>query len=633
MLFRSRLQVFRTSAPLLAVGLFLAAGLVWASTPASMPRRITERLWSPERIEQDGRDAPKLLLIYPRPDTRLLHHEELTRYAGRVEPPGAEVQLDGTTISIHPGGVFTGLLKVPEGQRTIQFTASSRGRTTSVSRTVRRASPPPPLEHRPLRFGGVTPGGEQSFLLQPGSAFRVSVTASPGNVMRGRIGSSGDWFTIRETQSGLYSERIVVDQTVSSNVAQPLQFELRPAGPGGSPESVRMTSSIQVRRLGPRETFPGVVESDLATFLKEPEGWNRWGNWIRDTPFTALERYGDRYRVDFGQGRDGFIEADSVKVRPAQNREALPNLGAPEVRFYGNPEIDRVTVDWNTTYPVAHVFEPVGGPAGRELRVELTGAGSTESAGFRAPSGIEGGLSRVDVLDTLGGRPPEVRVRMEPGELWGYGFSMVDPTTLRLTVRTRPRPGAPSSRRPLEGLSIVVDAGHGGSDLGALGPSGLTEADVNLVLSALLGDRLEALGARVEQLRTDHRYVGLDDRVARTLALDPDLFISVHHNSVGFGTHPMKDQGPKVFYHYDHAIPVATRVAARLTDLLEPGEKPEVLRNVFRVNRNISPCPSILIEGGFVCNPYDEVRLRDPAVLERMAEAIARGVVDTLRGA
>lgn len=596
-----------------------------------MPREIGERLWTSDRIEQDGRGAPKVLLLYPKPDTRLRHDEELTRYAGRVEPAGAEVKLDDTTITVHPGGVFTGLLKIPEGKRTVRFSATSDGRTTSLRRTVRRDSPPPAIRHRPLRFGAVTPAGEQSYVLRSGSEFQVSVAGSPGNRMRARIGSGGDWFGMRETRPGVYSVRVVVDESVSQNVSQRLHFELRPEGRGGTPNPIRMTSALQVRRLGWDEALQGVVESDLATFLKEPDGWNRWGNWVRNTPFPAVERYGDRYRIDFGRGSAGFIEADDVKVRPTRRHDPLPDLGPPEVRFYGDPRIDRVTVDWNATYPVAHVFEAVGGPAGRELRVELTGASSTGSARFRAPAGIEGGLELVDVIDALPGRPPEVRVRMEPGELWGYGFSMPDPATLRLTVRTRPQAGPGADRRPLEGLTIVVDAGHGGTDLGALGPSGLTEADVNLVVSALLGDRLEALGARVEQLRVDHRYVGLDDRISRALAMKPDLFISVHHNSVGFGTHPMKDSGPKVFYHYDHSIPVATRVAARLTRLLEPGEKPEVLRNVFRVNRNISPCPSILIEGGFVCNPYDEVRLRDRATLERMAGAIAQGVKDTLR--
>jgi N-acetylmuramoyl-L-alanine amidase len=450
--------------------------------------------------------------------------------------------------------------------------------------------------------------------------------------MRGRIGTEGDWFSMSERSPGLYFRRVEVDEAVSSNVSQSLQFELRPAGSGGSPDSIRMTSKLEVRRRAPGEVFRGVVESGLATFLKKPEGWERWGNWIAQTPFIAHERYGDRFKVDFGQGRDGFVEVENVRADLTSSPGLLPDLGKPEIRFYGDPQIDRVSIDWNTTFPVAHVFETIAGPVSDELRVELTGAVSSHSLGFLPSEEVQGGIQRVEVHESRQGRPPEVRIRLAAGELWGYGFSMVDATTLRLTVRSRPRLEGRILDRPLEGIAIVVDAGHGGSDLGALGPSGLTEADVNLVLSALLGDLLESLGARVEQLRFEDRFVDLDDRVSRALAIDPDLFISVHHNSVGFSTHPMKDRGPKVFYHYPHAIPVATRVAQRLTALLEPGEKPEVLRNVFRVNRNISPCPSILIEGGFVCNPLDEIRLRDQRTLEKMAEAIARGIVDSVTG-
>jgi N-acetylmuramoyl-L-alanine amidase len=76
---------------------------------------------------------------------------------------------------------------------------------------------------------------------------------------------------------------------------------------------------------------------------------------------------------------------------------------------------------------------------------------------------------------------------------------------LRLTVRTRPR-AAGRAPAPLAGLRVMIDAGHGGDDRGALGPSGLTEADVNLVVSALLGDRLEALGAEVRQLRSGRQH-------------------------------------------------------------------------------------------------------------------------------
>ncbi|MBI3735861.1 N-acetylmuramoyl-L-alanine amidase, partial [Candidatus Sumerlaeota bacterium] len=164
-------------------------------------------------------------------------------------------------------------------------------------------------------------------------------------------------------------------------------------------------------------------------------------------------------------------------------------------------------------------------------------------------------------------------------------------------------------------------------DTGALGPSGLAEADVNLVLAALVGNRLQSLGAVIRQTRREDRFVSLDDRVDAALEFNADLFISVHHNSVAFQTDPLSDHGPKVFYHYPYSEPLAARIEDELAPNLTSGEKPRVLREVFRVNRNISVCPSVLIEGGFVCNPADEVNLRKTETLETMSDAIARGVV------
>lgn len=628
-------QVIRIEARgprLVALPMFvaLAVGTVWAATPASTPRRISERLWDAGKYVQDGAGAPKLLVVYPESATRLTHDQELTRYAGRVEPADAKVYLDGTEITVYSGGVFTGLLTVRSGSRSVEFSARAGGGTTSVRRTVERSRPPEPLSHRPLRFGAVTPAGAQSFLLGSGSGFDVAVEASPGNLARVRIGSGGGWWSMQEMQPGKYSARIMIDDSVSPNVEQALEFQLRGAGEGGGAEPVGKTSSIRVRRMMEGERLPGVVKADLATFLKSERDWERWGNWMKGTPFAALERHGERYRVDFGAGTPGFVEAEAVDMMGGAGADPRIGLGEARVKFWGNPEIDRVTVEWDAAFPVAHVFETIGGPSGRELRVELIGALAAESASYRAPGEVGGGIGRVDISDAGPGQAPEVRVAISPGDLWGYGFSMPDATTLRLTVRTKPRVAVKNAGRPLEGLTIMVDAGHGGSDMGALGPSGLTEADVNLVLSALLGDRLEALGASVVQLRADDRDVSLDARVAEALRIEPDLFLSVHHNSVGFRTHPMTDRGPKVFYHYPHSIPVAARVAARLSELLEPGATPDVLAQVFRVNRNVSPCPSILIEGGFVCHPEDEIRLRDQATLERMAGAIASGVLDVV---
>ena len=172
----------------------------------------------------------------------------------------------------------------------------------------------------------------------------------------------------------------------------------------------------------------------------------------------------------------------------------------------------------------------------------------------------------------------------------------------------------------------MLDAGHGGSSLGERGPSGLLEKDINLVQAAWLQRDLEALGAQVRQVRTADIDVDLDARVDMAFAWAPDLFISLHHNSVPYESDPLSDSGPIVFYHYPHSQPLAKAVAESMALYLQTGKPPRVRPSVFRVNRNVMACPSILVESAYICNPLDEFKLRQTATLQASAHAIAAGV-------
>ena len=84
----------------------------------------------------------------------------------------------------------------------------------------------------------------------------------------------------------------------------------------------------------------------------------------------------------------------------------------------------------------------------------------------------------------------------------------------------------------LEGVKIFIDPGHGGSDPGAVGPSGLREADVNLRVSQVVANCLsEYSGATVMMSRTDDVYVSLGGRVQAANNWGADRFISIHHNA------------------------------------------------------------------------------------------------------
>lgn len=626
---------------LILAALILVGGVspLCAQDETKMPLTISERMWRNPGPEQDG-DGPKLLIVFPAKDTRLEYSEEKTRFAGRVDPPDTEVRLDGEPVKLYPGGVFTGLLTIPIGERKVVFSAkNARGRTI-VTRMVTRSDQERGPAHWPLAFHPkfpVQPSGAEDYWLRSGSNLKVRLLASPGHDASVRIGESGEWLSMQPAyaaveEGGAYETVIEVKDDLSEQPT-PLHFRVQAQAEAGHGEkTVSLESKLKIRRIPEEKKITGVVAKSLGTYLQKEEGWDRWGNFVRDTPFPVIEKRGPRIRVDFGQGETGWVETESVKIDAEPRAVLLPKLGKPEVRFkrHRTDHEDEVMLVWKTEAPIACVFRPNELSAEGLLRVSLIGAGGAEAEDIPMPPA--GYFSSIRVLPGSKGKPPQVEIRMKDRPLWGYGIRKLDGGKIGLLVRAFPDIPQGSPSKPLGGLRVMIDAGHGGKDQSAIGPSGISEAEINLVVAAHLGIRLREMGAEVRQLRTEDVYVDLDDRVDRALTWDPDLFISVHHNDVGKATSPMSDHGPKVYYHYPHSIPLAGSVAGELTRLLEPDGQPRVLREVFRVNRNLSPYPSILVEGAFVCNPEDEFKLRKTETLKAMARSIAEGVRKRMLG-
>ena len=588
-----------------------------------MPFEITERLWHSPGPAQDAPDAPRLLIVFPRSGEPPVGG--VMRYAGRVEPETATVRLNGEELRIWPGGVFTGTRSVPEGAPVRwRFVAEHEGGSTTVEREVHNPAPRPavPPTRRPLAFAAspVSPTGE--WWLPAGRTLRVTLWASADAVAEVRVGSDGPWQPMQAGESSAtrgtrYTADIEPRATSGTPTAQQVHFRLR--DPAGRDESRQLASTLRLGRV-PDDPPLALVSQYRATFLKDSSGWERWGNWIEGTPFPVLEATNDRIRTRFGPGAEGWIEEEFAQILWDRPFGSLPSLPAPEVDQQGT----RLLLRWpERRSPVAIVFDHQPDAAGDRLVVTLVGAGRLAARDVAMPAG--GPFASLRTLDATASAPPRIELRMRPGEVvWGYETTG---NPFAIEVRAEPAPANATPDRPLQGLRIMLDAGHGGpSSIGALGPSGLAEADLNLVQAAWVEHFLTEAGAQVRQTRRADIDVSLDDRVRMALAWDPDLFVSLHHNSVGMNVEPTVDSGPKVFYHYSMSAPIAREVAGRLAAIW-PGGRPQALTEVFRVNRNITLCPSILVETAFVNNPVDEVRLRRTETHRDTARAIVDGII------
>lgn len=198
-------------------------------------------------------------------------------------------------------------------------------------------------------------------------------------------------------------------------------------------------------------------------------------------------------------------------------------------------------------------------------------------------------------------------------------------TSLVLTLRHPPKLSSNSSL-PLQGIRILLDPGHGGSELGTRGPTGYPEKDMNLVISKLLEKDLQQLGATVYLTRNSDRNLSLKDRMKAIDNIKPDLAISIHYNALPDAGDAENTQGISTFWYHPQAHDFAVFLHNYLvTTLNRPSYG--VFWNNLALTRPHS-APSILLELGFAINPWEFEWIINPEEQKRLSKAIADGIVE-----
>ncbi|MDQ2647978.1 MAG: N-acetylmuramoyl-L-alanine amidase [Actinomycetota bacterium] len=194
---------------------------------------------------------------------------------------------------------------------------------------------------------------------------------------------------------------------------------------------------------------------------------------------------------------------------------------------------------------------------------------------------------------------------------------------------------------PLGGATVVLDPGHGGSEVGAVGPGGTQEKVVNLAIAERAKGQLEALGATVVLTRTGDYRITLASRAAIVTALQPAVFVSIHHNADPDGP----NDGPGAETYYQRASADSKRAAGLVWEELatafagydiawvadtDHGAKYRPANDggdYYGILRRTAGVPAVLSEAAFISNPPEEQLLNDPAFQDVEAGAIARAVV------
>jgi N-acetylmuramoyl-L-alanine amidase len=333
-----------------------------------------------------------------------------------------------------------------------------------------------------------------------------------------------------------------------------------------------------------------------------------------------------------------------------------------ELRYRSYPSFTRVVLE--TSAPVGHRVE-TGNP--REARVRLLAVAGSEQAHEIRDGFVD--VARVERAgpDTL------LRVALDDVASEIKVTALVDPPRLLLDF-VRPAPSAlRESRAAATPLRVLVlDAGHGGHDSGAVGPGGLQEKELVLDVTRRVARLLEErLHVKVVLSRDTDHFVTLRDRTSLANKAGADLFVSIHANA----HRETASQGVETYFLSSEATDSAARQVAAAENGVIQLEKPasrarnDVVKTILwdlaqseyqsessrlaeivqdsmtqslRIpNRGVKQAgfyvlggaamPAVLIEIGFVSNPREERRLKDSRYRDEIARAVFAGLAEYKR--
>lgn len=237
------------------------------------------------------------------------------------------------------------------------------------------------------------------------------------------------------------------------------------------------------------------------------------------------------------------------------------------------------------------------------------------------------------------------------------------------TATTAPEPARPAALgKGMRPLIVAIDAGHGGQDPGAIGPTGKREKDVTLAMARELARQVNATpGLKAYLVRDSDVFIPLPMRAQRARAAKADIFVSLHADAAEnrsargssvyvLSTKGASSQRARWLADKENAADLVGGVrlqqtenvlASVLLDLAQSGHmrasedaanhvlgglkrvgnnhKPNIERANFAVLRT-SDMPAMLVETAFISNPEEEKRLTDPAYQRKVASAVVDGL-------
>lgn len=530
-------------------------------------------------------------------------------FRGTAHPNG-QLLLDGETIKVYSTGVFAAELRLKEGKNEFNVQYQNGDHRTQRSLVIQYNPPtkPKPTSGFDIEYVRILPGGDM--WLQEGDILQVEMKASPGMTatfykQTPMLETPTDIAGIAGIYRGEY-------QITKEDVArrQKINFSLKDPNTN---KIINRTSDQDITFLSGQHTLIALTNKkgvELSYGLGADRlGGAKIGSLDSMVQLQITGKTQRMYRVKLSDQMQAYVHENDVRL--LDGIHFAPSSLTSSWSVNSDGKYDYVTIGLSERLPYTVKMEE--NPA--RLVVDIYGAVSnsnwiTQKAGLNTVKNVWYEQVTKDVFRAF--------IELDDPEHWGHQVSY---RNNNLVIRIKPRP----KKLEIGQLTIAIDAGHGGSNSGAVGMTGIVEKELNLSMARKVQAILEKRGSTVIMTRSTDRHITNGQRVRNLQDIDPDILISIHCNA---SVNPMA-KGASTYYRHQAFRPLSHSIYQEMLGL-GLADFGNVGGFNFVLNAP-TEFPSALVEVAFMSNPEDEERLLNPDFHEELAQSIVKGIEKFLK--
>lgn len=577
---------------------------------------------------------PNITVVYPREGQTVTAFDS-TFIFGQVNLPQAKFFINGKPIPLHSNGTYLAFIPVTIGDFCFSCIAVVDGDTAQIDRHVVVPSylETSTTDSLVIDSGYVFP--RQDWVLHEGDVFRVSCKGTPA--CRASFTIDGVRENIPMTEVPPVND-FYWGETVFGQAKSPKTPKVRGIYTGAywvQPGDWRENRKIHFQLVSPQgdsmsfdapgrltildTSIPIVAELTQPFTILRTEPWLGYYLFLPErVKLWITGKRGVFYRVRLAENEEAWVHEKDVRKLPLGTQPPNGVVSVVRVKGIGRKTRVRVFTGIRVPFRIEQFTDP--------SCLEVTLYGITADTDWIRHDFNDPLIREIRWSQAARG-VYKLRIELNQKQQWGYNPFYDDEDNFVVDIKKAPKiAGWPHS--PLKNIVILLDPGHE-PDLGAVGATGLTEKDANLMLANVLKPKLEKKGAYVLMTREGKQGISLRARPKLAAVLDPDILLSLHHNALPDGVDPFKSHGTSTYYYHPQSYELAKLIQEKLLDKLG-------LHNFGLYYDNLALCrppqmPAVLTEPAFMMYPEEEMLIASHEYCEKVSEAIIQALEEFLK--